>query len=580
MVIKAMNLGGTTELFGFVLFFADRARPLFLFLTQGGFHMNGAQALILSLLQEGVDHIFGYAGATICPAVDALKNHPEIGYTLVRTEQNAGHMASGYARVSGKVGVCMVTSGPGATNLITGIATAYMDSIPMVAITGQVPSHLLGRDIFQEVDITGAVAPFSKHSYLVKNANDIPRIVKEAFHIASTGRPGPVLIDIPIDIQNQELKKFTYPEEVNIRGYKPSVKGNELQIKRVVEVIGRSKQPLICAGGGVWLADAQKELVELAERCSIPVVKTMMGLSVMPTDHPLNLGMIGAHGNHCANQALANSDLLIMVGTRAADRALVNPGDIEKRMATIHIDVDPAEIGKNMTAAVPLVGDVKVILNQILEREIAVGDSAAWLAQLRDYRKAELGRIFPKREGYVFPGTVLRKLGAQLNDDAVVCVDVGQNQIFACKYLPQKQGRLLTSGGLGTMGYALPAAIGVKVAQPEKQTVVICGDGSFQMAMNELAAIACAGMDIKVVLFRNNVLGLVHQIQSTSPYHGPFGVALDGSPDFTTIAAAYGIPSVILNDENKLDEGIAAFLNTKGSCLLICEVHPDVNTTD
>ena len=542
--------------------------------------MNGAQALILSLLQEGVEHIFGYAGATICPAVDALKEHPEIGYTLVRTEQNAGHMASGYARVSGKVGVCMVTSGPGATNLITGIATAYMDSIPMVAITGQVPSHLLGRDIFQEVDITGAVAPFSKHSYLVKNANDIPRVVKEAFHIASTGRPGPVLIDIPIDIQNQELKKFSYPPEVNIRGYKPSVKGNDLQIKRVVEVIGRSKQPLICAGGGVWLSGAQKELVELAERCSIPVVKTMMGISVMPTGHPLNLGMIGAHGNHCANQALANSDLLIMVGTRAADRALVNPGDIEKRMATIHIDVDPAEIGKNMAATVPLVGDVKVILNQILSHDIALGDSSAWLAQLKDYRKAELGRIFPRREGYVFPGTVLRKLGDKLNDDAVVCVDVGQNQIFTCKYLPQKQGRLLTSGGLGTMGYALPAAIGVKVAQPEKQTVVVCGDGSFQMAMNELAAIACAGMDIKIVLFRNTVLGLVHQIQNTSPYHGAFGVALDGSPDFTTIAAAYGIPSIVLNDENTLDEGLEQFLNTKGSCLLICEVHPDVSTTD
>ena len=542
--------------------------------------MNGAQALILSLLQEGVEHIFGYAGATICPAVDALKEHPEIGYTLVRTEQNAGHMASGYARVSGKVGVCMVTSGPGATNLITGIATAYMDSIPMVAITGQVPSHLLGRDIFQEVDITGAVAPFSKHSYLVKNANDIPRVVKEAFHIASTGRPGPVLIDIPIDIQNQELKKFSYPAEVNIRGYKPSVKGNDLQIKRVVEVIGRSKQPLICAGGGVWLSGAQKELVELAERCSIPVVKTMMGISVMPTGHPLNLGMIGAHGNHCANQALANSDLLIMVGTRAADRALVNPGDIEKRMATIHIDVDPAEIGKNMAATVPLVGDVKVILNQILSHDIALGDSSAWLAQLKDYRKAELGRIFPRREGYVFPGTVLRKLGDKLNDDAVVCVDVGQNQIFTCKYLPQKQGRLLTSGGLGTMGYALPAAIGVKVAQPEKQTVVVCGDGSFQMAMNELAAIACAGMDIKIVLFRNTVLGLVHQIQNTSPYHGAFGVALDGSPDFRTIAAAYGIPSIVLNDENTLDEGLEQFLNTEGSCLLICEVHPDVSTTD
>ena len=314
--------------------------------------MNGAQALIESLKREGVTHIFGYAGATICPAVDALKDVPEIGYTLVRTEQNAGHMASGYARVSGKVGVCMVTSGPGATNLITGIATAYMDSIPMVAITGQVPSHLLGRDIFQEVDITGAVAPFSKHSYLVKDPNQIPRVVREAFHIASTGRPGPVLIDIPIDVQEQSLKHFDWPEEVAIRGYKPSVKGNDLQIKRVVEAIGRAKQPIICAGGGVWLAGAQKELLELAEGTGIPVVKTMMGISLMPTRHPLNMGMIGAHGNHCANKALAKSDLLIMVGTRAADRAIIQPDEIQRRMATIHIDVDPAENGKNMQAAV------------------------------------------------------------------------------------------------------------------------------------------------------------------------------------------------------------------------------------
>lgn len=542
--------------------------------------MNGAQALIESLLQEQVDHIFGYAGATICPAVDALKAHPEIGYTLVRTEQNAGHMASGYARVSGKVGVCMVTSGPGATNLITGVATAYMDSIPIVAITGQVPSNLLGRDIFQEVDITGAVAPFSKHSYLVKDANDIPRIVKEAFHIASTGRPGPVLIDIPIDVQNQEVKNFQYPEQVNIRGYKPSVKGNELQIKRVAEAISKAKQPLICAGGGVWLAHAKDELLELAERNQIPVVKTMMGISLMPTDHPLNLGMIGAHGNHCANKALAKADLLIMVGTRAADRAVIDPGEIQRRMATIHIDVDPAEIGKNMQAAIPLVGDVKVILRQLLDRDITPPDSAAWLERLRDYRKAELGRVFPRREGYVFPGTVLRKLGAKLNDDAAICVDVGQNQIFTCKYLPQKNGRLLTSGGLGTMGYALPAAIGVKVAQPDRQTVVVCGDGSFQMAMNELAAIKCAGMDIKIVLFQNQVLGLVNQIQNSAPYHGAFGVALDGSPDFPTIAAAYGIPSMTVSDEDKLDEVLDRFLGSEGSCLLICRVHPDVSTTD
>lgn len=542
--------------------------------------MNGAQALIESLLREGVTHMFGYAGATICPAVDALKEHPEIEYTLVRTEQNAGHMASGYARISGKVGVCMVTSGPGATNLITGIATAYMDSIPMVAITGQVPSHLLGRDIFQEVDITGAVAPFSKHSYLVKNANDIPRVIKEAFHIASTGRPGPVLIDIPIDVQEQHLRSFHYPEQVDIRGYKPSIKGNDLQIKRVVEAIARSRQPLICAGGGVWLADARAELLELAESCAIPVVKTMMGIGLIPTDHPLNMGMIGAHGNHCANQALARADLLIMVGTRAADRAVVDPREIQRRMATIHIDVDPAEIGKNMQAAVPLVGDVKVILQQILERGAPVTDSSAWLEQLKDYRKAELQRTFPQREGYVFPGTVMRKLGRKLDEDAVVCVDVGQNQIFACKYLPQKQGRLLTSGGLGTMGYALPAAIGAKVAAPEKQTVVVCGDGSFQMAMNELSAIRCADMDVKIVLLRNHMLGLVHQIQCSAPYHGPFGVALDGSPDFETIAAAYGIPSLLANDEEKLDEVLDQFLNTKGCCLLICEVHPDVGTND
>ena len=542
--------------------------------------MNGAQALIESLKREGTDHIFGYAGATICPVADALKDAAEIGYTLVRTEQNAGHMASGYARVSGKVGVCMVTSGPGATNLITGIATAYMDSIPMVAITGQVPSHLLGRDIFQEVDITGAVAPFSKHSYLVKDPDQIPRIVREAFHIASTGRPGPVLIDIPIDVQEQTLKTFDWPEKVEIRGYKPSVRGNDLQIKRVTEAIAKSRQPIICAGGGVWSANAQKELLELAEGAQIPVVKTMMGISLMPTDHPLNMGMIGAHGNHCANKALAKSDLLIMVGTRAADRAIVQPDEIQRRMATIHIDVDPAEIGKNMQAAVPLVGDVKVILRQILDLGFQAPDCTQWRAQLADYRKAELSRQFPSRPGSVFPGTVMRRLGARLDDDAVVCADVGQNQIFTCKYLPQKHGRLLTSGGLGTMGYALPAGVGAKVAQPDKQTVVVCGDGSFQMAMNELAAVKHAGMDLKILLFQNHTLGLVHQIQSRAPYHGPFGVDLDGSPDFETIAAAYAIPCVTVSEEEDLDASLDRFLKTEGPCLMICQVHPDVSTTD
>jgi acetolactate synthase-1/2/3 large subunit len=455
-----------------------------------------------------------------------------------------------------------------------------MDSIPMVAITGQVPSTLLGRDIFQEVDITGAVAPFSKHSYLVKDANDIPRVVKEAFHIASTGRPGPVLIDIPVDVQEQAIQSFVYPEQVNIRGYKPSVKGNELQIKRVAEAISQAKQPLICAGGGVWLAQARDELLELAERCSIPVVKTMMGISLMPTDHPLNLGMIGAHGNHCANKALAKADLLIMVGTRAADRAMVNPTEIQRRMPTIHIDVDPAEIGKNMQTTIPLVGNVKVILRQLLDKNLAVPDSAAWLEKLRDYRKAELSRVFPQRPGSVFPGTFLRKLGGKLDNDAAVCVDVGQNQIFACKYLPQKNGRLLTSGGLGTMGYALPAAVGVKVAQPTRQTIVICGDGSFQMSMNELAAVKHAGMNIKVVVFRNHILGMVYQLQRPPAYHGPFGVDLDGSPDFETIAAAYDIPSIVVHEEDQIDEAIDRMLTQPGAVLTIVDVHPDVATTD
>ena len=542
--------------------------------------MTGAQALIESLKRAGVEHIFGYAGATICPTVDVLAQTPEIGYTLVRTEQNAGHMASGYYRVTGKVGVCMVTSGPGATNLLTGIATAYLDSIPMVAITGQVPSHLLGRDIFQEIDVTGAVAPFSKHSYLVKDANDIPRIVAEAFHIASTGRPGPVLIDLPIDVQNQKLKSYAYPEEVSIRSYKPSVRGNDLQIKRVVAAIESAKHPVIYAGGGIFLANAQQELLELAERTNIPVVTTMMGLSLLPTHHPLNLGMIGAFGNVAANKALAKSDLLVMIGSRVADRAILSPEEVQRRMTIIHIDVDPAEIGKNMRAEIPVVGDVKSILHQILER-IQPRSGDEWLEHFQARRKEELSRPFPVKEGYVFPGSLMRKLGAKLQYNAAVCVDVGQNQIWACKHLTMDGPRFLTSGGLGTMGYSLPAAVGVKVAQPGRQTVVICGDGSFQMSFNELAAIAHAQLDIKIVLIQNSVLGLVRQIQDTPAYPaGPFGVALDGSPDFTAIAAAYGIPSRVISNESEIDGALEELLHQPGARLLICRTDPKATTND
>lgn len=537
--------------------------------------MNGAQALVESLKREGVTELFGYAGATICPAVDAVAASG-IRYTLVRTEQNAGHMASGYARCSGKVGVCMVTSGPGATNLITGIATAYMDSIPIVAITGQVQSHLLGRDIFQEVDITGAVAPFIKHSYLVKDVKQIPRIVKEAFHIASTGRKGPVLIDIPVDVQRARFEP-EFPESVDIRGYKPSVKGNAVQIKRAVEAMAAAEKPVIVAGGGVVSAGAQEQLLKLAETTGIPVVSTMMGLGLLPTNHPLYMGMIGSFGNETANRTLAHSDLCILCGARVADRAILQPSEIGKRMKIIHLDVDPAEIGKNMSATIPVVGDAKAILEQILE--LVPTARPQNVAEIRAQRDAELARPLTAPEGTVHPGAVLRALGARMAEDATVCADVGQNQIWTCTHLPLKHNRFLTTGGLGTMGYSLPAALGAKVAEPEKQTIVVCGDGSFQMFLNELSTLRNLDADVKIILMENRVLGLVNQIQRDS-YSGPFGVALDHSPDFGALADAYGIAHARLSDAGQIDEAIDAMLAHSSPYLLICSVSSELSTND
>ncbi|WP_409967590.1 biosynthetic-type acetolactate synthase large subunit [Bengtsoniella intestinalis] len=542
--------------------------------------MNGAQALIESLKRENVTNLFGYAGATICSIVDALRQTDGIDYTLVRTEQNAGHMASGYSRMSGKVGVCMVTSGPGATNLITGIATAYLDSIPMVAITGQVPSYLLGRDIFQEVDITGAVAPFIKHSYLVKDANDIPRIIKEAFHLASTGRPGPILIDVPTDIQEQELDgDYVYPEKINLRGYKPSDKGNDLQLHRVANAIASAKRPVMFAGGGVFLADARQELVDFVTEAKLPVVTSMMAQTLLPTGHPLNMGMLGAHGNPCANYAVHNADLLIMIGGRAADRAIPNPDTMHERMTIVHIDIDPAEIGKNVRVAIPVVGNLKTILTQFPALAPVADCADDWRAELLERRTKELCRDYVVRKGYVSPPAAMRLLGRKLDDNAVTCVDVGQNQLWASKHFPHKHGRFLTSGGLGTMGYALPCAVGVKIAVPERQVIAICGDGSFQMSMNELSALVAGNLDVKIFMLQNNVLGLVNQIQNKA-YSGAFGVNLDGSPDFQAIAAAYGIPSAVVTNDADLDAAFDTMLSHKGPYLLIANVHPDATTTD
>lgn len=536
---------------------------------------TGARALIESLKREEVQEIFGYAGATICPAADALKDSG-IHYTLVRTEQNAGHMASGYARISGKVGVCMVTSGPGATNLITGIATAYMDSIPMVAITGQVESYLLGRDIFQEVDMTGAVAPFIKHSYLVKNVEDIPRVVKEAFHIASTGRPGPVLIDIPIDVQKTEFEP-EYPDGVDIRGYKPSVKGNLKQVKRAAEAIHQAKKPVLCLGGGVISGNAIEEALRFAEVSQIPIVTTMMGLGAVPTEHPLYMGMIGSFGTPCANRTLNNSDLLILVGARVANRAILAPGEIGRKMKTIHIDVDPAEIGKNVSTTIPVVGDVKVVLNQLMEEKPEAQTQN--LLELQQARQQELVRPLPTKAGFAHPTRIVRALGEMLSEDAICCVDVGQNQIWTCKHLRQKHGRFLTTGGLGTMGYSLPAALGASVADPEKEIVVVCGDGSFQMFMNELSTLRNLDAKVKIVMMQNNVLGLVNEIQHSS-YSGPFGVALDHSPDFAALANAYGIKSGEIREDDEIDAKLEEMLSYDGPYLMICHVDPDAKTGD
>ncbi len=544
--------------------------------------MTGAQAMIKGLKEQGVDMIFGYPGATICPFYDELAKSENdsdggIKHILVRQEQNAGHMASGYARKSGRVGVCVVTSGPGATNLITGIATAYMDSIPIIAITGQVPTDVLGRDVFQEVDITGACAPFVKHSYLVKDASQLPRIIREAFHIASTGRPGPVLIDVPSDIQNEEFE-YKDPGEVNIRGYKPSIEGHIKQIKKVAAAIQGTKKPLICAGGGVFSSGAQDLIKKLSETANIPVVTTMMGLGVMQSQDKMNLGMIGQFGNSAANYALNNNDLLIIIGARVGDRAVTSPDKMAEKTRTIHIDIDPAEIGKNLTPTVPLVGDVKHILEKLLA-ENPIADSEEWINDVVERSENDKKKISEKRPaGTVGPRNFMLELGRQLDDDAYVVADVGQNQIWAGKYIPVKKGRFLTSGGLGTMGYSLPAAIGVKFADLDRQTVVVCGDGSFQMMLNELSTVAGNGLDLKIVLFNNRRLGMVNEIQKRAYSEGPFAVYMPETPDFCKLADAYGIAHRMLDNEDDMNAAIEEMLSHKGAFLLECRIDPDEST--
>ncbi len=538
--------------------------------------LTGAQAMVKALELEGINIIFGYPGAAICPFYDALLDS-DITHILTRNEQGAAHSASGYARVTGKPGVCVATSGPGATNLITGIATAYSDSIPMVAITGQVSLDLIGRDVFQEVDTTGATAPFCKHNYLVKDVRELPRVFKEAFHIASTGRPGPVVIDIPVDIQTQELD-FVYPKTVEIKGYKPNYKGHPQQIKRIAEAISKAKTPVICAGGGIITAKATDVLTGFAEKCGIPVVTTLMGIGAIPGDHPLNLGMLGTHGVYAANYAINKTDLLILIGARVGDRALGTAEKIAEKAKIIHIDIDPAEIGKNVSTTIPVVGDAKLILEELSE-VIHPDDTSEWVDAIKKIKEEKFRPLSAAESDTVNPKLVVGLLSERLDKKAILATEVGQNQIWAANSFKAKRpGAFITSGGLGTMGYGLPAAIGAKLGSPESTVVVVGGDGSFQMSMPELGTIKQSKIGVKILILNNSRLGMVREIQK-SRYNKRYSqVFMNDNPDFVKLAEAYGFDAERVSSNSQLEAALDRFLADDSPYLLECVIDPEEST--
>ena len=499
--------------------------------------INGAKALIKCLEKEGVDILFGYPGGQIIPFYNELYDS-NMRHILVRHEQAAAHAADGYARATGKTGVCVSTSGPGATNLVTGIATAYMDSVPIVALTGQVPTSMIGNDAFQEADITGITQPITKHNYLVQDAKELPRIVKEAFHIAYTGRPGPVLIDLPKDIQNTEID-FYYPEKVELRGYKPTYKGNIQQIKRAAEEILNSSMPIIYAGGGVISSNSSCELVELAETINAPVTTTLMGISSIPTDHPLYVGMLGMHGSKYANYAVQESDLIIAVGARFDDRVTGKLESFAPNARVIHIDVDPAEISKNVKVHIPIVGDAKQVLKS-LNKYVKRCNSGAWIEKINKWKKEYPLTYKQMSPDVVMPQFVIEQI-SKICNDAIIVTEVGQHQMWAAQYFNYRQPRtFITSGGLGTMGYGFPAAMGAKVGRPEKTVIDISGDGSFQMNSQELATVVQNEIPVVVVILNNGYLGMVRQWQELFYERRYSCTFIKGSVDFVKLAEAYG----------------------------------------
>ncbi|MFE1745557.1 biosynthetic-type acetolactate synthase large subunit [Coleofasciculus sp. H7-2] len=547
---------------------------------------TGAFALIDSLKRHGVQHIFGYPGGAILPIYDELyraETDGGIHHILARHEQGAAHAADGYARATGKVGVCFATSGPGATNLVTGIATAHMDSIPMVVVTGQVPLNAIGSDAFQETDIFGITLPIVKHSYVVRDPKDMARIVAEAFHIASTGRPGPVLIDVPKDVA---LAEFDYvpvePDTVRLPGYRPTVKGNPRQINAACTLLGQARQPLLYVGGGAITAGAHAEIQELAELFQIPVTTTLMGIGAFDENHPLSVGMLGMHGTAYANFSVSECDLLIAVGARFDDRVAGKLDEFASHAKVIHIDIDPAEVGKNRAPEVPIVGDVRNVLIDLLRRchetnaAFELNQTKAWLERINRWRE-DYPLVVPQYPDSLAPQEVIVELGRQA-PQAYYTTDVGQHQMWAAQFLKNGPRRWISSAGLGTMGYGMPAAMGAKVALPNEEVICISGDASFQMNLQELGTLAQYGINVKTVIINNGWQGMVRQWQEA--FYGERYSSSNmevGMPDFVLLAKAFGIKGMSIRDRSELKDAIAEMLAHNGPVLLDAQVKRNEN---
>ncbi|MFD3004953.1 biosynthetic-type acetolactate synthase large subunit [Thermus tengchongensis] len=522
--------------------------------------MKGSEALLKALEREGVEVIFGHPGGAIMPTYDALYDS-KIRHILVRHEQGGIHAATAYARASGRVGVVMATSGPGALNLVTGLADAFMDSTPVVAITGNVPRALIGTDAFQEADVTGVTMPITKHNYLVQEVNDIPRVVREAFHIASTGRPGPVLIDIPKDVQLAEFTG-TFDVELDLPGYKPTTKGHPKQIERALDALEKAERPILMVGGGAQ--HAHGELLAFAERTGIPVITTLMGLGAFPGNHPLWLGMPGMHGTVAANRAIHHADVILAIGLRFDDRVTGKVSRFAPHAHTIiHVDIDPAEIGKVVRTHVPIVGDAKLVLRELLKGAKPL-KLAAWWRELEEWRTRYPLRWKPRP--HLQSQEVIRAFHEATGGQAIVTTGVGQHQMFAAQFFPVSRPRsFITSGGLGTMGVGLPFAIGAKVARPEELVIDFDGDGSFQMTLQELATLVKYKLDVKVVILNNGYLGMVRQWQDLFHAKRYSEVYLaDSNPDFARLAEAYGIKGVKVERKEDLMKGVEAVLSADG----------------